>query len=1346
MTTFKLPVMSGARLPVQKSRLRSVVNMAGPRYDTRVNLILPISFTFDVLCRTDEFNKKLLALATKVWEESRFIGRKSAYDISPSEYDELAVKLKSITEHLKKIRRSDVNKNVRWNLLAQKSETAEALINKISQELYPLEENDKQTSNHDPNRDIKAEINELYRLGSKLRELKNFISSPAILALSKNAILVYGDAGSGKTHLLCDVATKRINAGLPTYIFLGEEFNSGDPLRRMAQLINGGSAGLSIFRKIDELARKQNVKALIIIDAINEATGRVTWSQLSKIKKYKNIAVAISIRSGFEKSELNNSYGRKLTKIEHEGFGELDWQAVSNFFHLFGIALPKVPIIAPEFRNPLFLKLFCETYKRSRVFRGHLGTTKLFEAYNKKQGLAILADLSLPADNTRIWKRITKPAAQWMADNSQDRILESKILAIVEAEFPGRSKEVLKLMQRHWLLTKVPHYTKSGKARGHEYRFPYQKFSDHLITRCLLTTHLRDKNNPELYFESNMPLGKVAASWNYGLIEALSIQVPERLDGTDLVWVVPKDLRAHDPIQKGFLQSIVWRDLAMSNGHHKYFDTKSTLDYVNKYVIGDEGLFSEFLSAALSIAGLPDHPLNANTLHKYLRQFTMANRDIFWQEFLTYNYEDHSILKRLIDWAWHKESKQYLPDESLELVAIPLLWFLASSNRVIRDRSTKALVELLKCREDVLVKLLDRFDDVNDPYIKQRLYAVAYGCALRCETTQNLKKVAEAVYGHIFDKGVPPADVLLRDYARNTVEVYYARKPGLPFVPSKFRPPYNSEWPKRVPSLKTLQKKYREDDDVRKDHYSIWSSVIYGEGAGGIGDFGNYVVNNNLFRFIGTQNGVKRPKTERELLKEFEGKLTPLESELLQKARDSRVFTIRIINYLRSPEKVISEPDKAAELAAKKAMDEFVSKVLSKPKYEAYKIIVLESLSEGRLKGYEKFNAGRGQRWIVSRVMQLGWRPEKHGQYDKTTSQFGPVSRDRNRNERIGKKYQWIALHELLARATDNFLLGEDYDDNEPKPYEGPWQLSIRDIDPTHTIEKTAERKPTEQCWWTPVNYSDWNQVPKINDWLKSPDDLPDFTKLMQITDDKGVTWLNLKGYYTWEEPLEDVEESRRYDVKHKQVWTHIYGYVVDKKSRMDFYNWATKQDFWNKWMPESGEFYSLYYGEFPNSAAFTSIDSPYYRRQDWEQPEPRDGQRSPVKLMVANDEYAQEGNTSDCSIESGFSIQTPCKYLYQAMNLTTGHDNGEYTSISTGEIVFKDPSVQGQGPGVLLANKKLLIDFLDKKNLTVVWTVIGEKMLIGGNRDNFQGRLRINGAYTLPGTKPKGSYSVIVE
>jgi len=58
------------------------------------------------------------------------------------------------------------------------------------------------------------------------------------------ALLLVGDAGTGKTHLFCDVADQRLKRGLPTVVLLGEQFNNDEPWSQIIKLL-----GLSCSRK-----------------------------------------------------------------------------------------------------------------------------------------------------------------------------------------------------------------------------------------------------------------------------------------------------------------------------------------------------------------------------------------------------------------------------------------------------------------------------------------------------------------------------------------------------------------------------------------------------------------------------------------------------------------------------------------------------------------------------------------------------------------------------------------------------------------------------------------------------------------------------------------------------------------------------------------------------------------------------------------------------------------------------------------------------------------------------------------------------------------------------------------
>ena len=95
----------------------------------------------------------------------------------------------------------------------------------------------------------------------------------------------------------------------------------------------------------------------------------------------------------------------------------------------------------------------------------------------------------------------------------------------------------------------------------------------------------------------------------------------------------------------------------------------------------------------------------------------------------------------------------------------------------------------------VLKAILSDFIQVNDPYILERLFAVAYGCCMRNFDRKQIREFALATYEWIFSNDDPPPHILLRDYARNIIELAIQSGINSDIDIEKIRPPYQSEWP-----------------------------------------------------------------------------------------------------------------------------------------------------------------------------------------------------------------------------------------------------------------------------------------------------------------------------------------------------------------------------------------------------------------------------------------------------------------------------------------------------------------------------------------------------------------------
>ena len=222
----------------------------------------------------------------------------------------------------------------------------------------------------------------------------------------------------------------------------------------------------------------------------------------------------------------------------------------------------------------------------------------------------------------------------------------------------------------------------------------------------------------------------------------------------------------------------------------------------------------------------------------------MADRDAWWSTYLHSARGERGAVDRLVDWAWAVKPADQLDAEAVDLCATALSWMFTTSNRYLRDRATKAVVSLLTGRIDNAIRLVERFADVDDPYVCERVYAVAYGIAMRSYDADKVGHLATVVYERVFASGRPPPQILLRDYARGVVERALWLGADMQIDVAFIRPPYGSDWPD-IPTeeqLKPFQADWsRGSYDSGESEWarnSIGSSVTSG-------DFARYVIGTN---------------------------------------------------------------------------------------------------------------------------------------------------------------------------------------------------------------------------------------------------------------------------------------------------------------------------------------------------------------------------------------------------------------------------------------------------------------------------------------------------------------------
>jgi hypothetical protein len=205
-------------------------------------------------------------------------------------------------------------------------------------------------------------------------------------------------------------------------------------------------------------------------------------------------------------------------------------------------------------------------------------------------------------------------------------------------------------------------------------------------------------------------------------------------------------------------------------------------------------------------------------------------------------------------------------------------------------------------------------------------------------------------------------------------------------------------------------------------------------------------------------------------------------------------------------------------------------------------------------------------------------------------------------------------------------------------------------------------------------------------------------------------------------------------------LWYIIKSYLFKKRDKTRIMNWAKQQSFVGPWMPQSYEFDDVYLGEYPWAPAFLHRHASDDNHEDWTN-RSRGNHRIPAKLLVTDDEYLSSGSSIDCSTLDSIRVKLPAKYLVDEMNLDEPYIDGRFFDAS-GDLAAFDPGVFSSDiPRYLLIRKDKLAAFLQATGCSILWTLLGEKNLIGGGVPGQPlGWLEINGAYTFIDNKVDGS------
>ena len=657
---------------------------------------------------------------------------------------------------------------------------------------------------------------ELREVSYSLREIGEWTSgTEGLLLADRQCALLIGAWGTGKTHFVCDFALAIAAEGVPALVVLANSMRDDlDPLDAVSAATGIGANGVDLATMLDREAKRVGRRALIMIDAINEAD-RTAWRRrlgglIRTVAKYEHLGVMLTCRTPFNRAIVAKPAERQLVTLEHRGFDNQEFDAQQEFFAHYGLPAPHVPLITPEFSRPLFLKLLCEAVARlslrsrhrqlNDVASGQKGMTFVLEHFAKSVGAGIERGHSLPA--LTCWKLMKGQLGRGhlgfagrMAVLGRDYLWPSEAADEIVAQCGRPTPEARTIaaeMVSEGLMAEDMRYVDGSYVTV--LTFPYQRFADHLIARHLLDSHLKTESEATVRrsFYANRPLGALflVEGWSRqyaepGLASAIMLEFPERVKrlglSSEIVHYLPKAQRLVEPFVRTFLDGLYWRDSTAFTA-----DTVRVIDRLLSFDI--KWIADEMFETLTGLAARPAHPLNAASLWTRLSAMSMTERDLTWSESLR-TADDTSNIHRLIAWAERSSRPVTTKVTALNEMRV-LALALTTTDRQLRDRCTRSLVLLGESQHEALFELTIEALSFNDPYVGERLLAACYGVCMRrwaVETTRSpfacaVVQLAKQLVERLLRPAGPDFTwhTLTRGYAVGVVELAHRLRPGSP--------------------------------------------------------------------------------------------------------------------------------------------------------------------------------------------------------------------------------------------------------------------------------------------------------------------------------------------------------------------------------------------------------------------------------------------------------------------------------------------------------------------------------------------------------------------------------------
>lgn len=990
---------------------------------------------------------------------------------------------------------------------------------------------------------------------------------------TKQCLCITGKAGSGKTHSLCHYSLSKQGI-VNIYLFFGTNFQySMSAIDHVREKV---CEGMSFEDFNDELVRR-NRYAVIVIDAINEGLGSSYWNNnlgalREELNDYSNIRLVISIRKPFDIELTDLSRQTDWFFYTIDGFANKE-QAIEGYFEEYGVDMKYKNQRVEAFKNPLFLKIFCESYQTlTEEERRHISKQVLYKRYVFKKNVAV-------SDK---------------ADEDPSLNIADKYLATLAnySVFYGHFNPITK-----------------SKARQYARRIaPFRVWSNDLLHACISTNLLLDDfshmGEPAVMYEYES-LG------DYYKAEALQ---HSKMDVQGLLhWIEEQQhyfARNPNVPSEKFANAVkalfdCWyqqtEDIYQYKALHK---GGSLYELYYEYLLDSEIPVDALVNVLLKLDDDKVNPLqilqnlddvsceDALYIHDRLKNDfpNVSSRDLIWTRYVNQMYERYGDM--YVNNAPCEENVDSDITDVDRVYLIAVTWMFSSSHPRFRAILIRKIRKILALHNDLIQWLIELFEDVNDPYVVGGLYCAVCGVVLSSRDSEMVTRIAKHIYEHYYEgERAVPQDLIVRQWTLKIIErasyldkqcVYWSQ------IKTPFKPlPVDTAL---IPKRSSI---YADYFGMQRGSKAIYYSIFTSE------DFNRYIIGRN------SRNN---------------------SNDYFQRNEDETYIGVSL-------DEVMAE------------MSYYITQVF---------------------------------RWN-----------DKLGSVDN--GKFSP-DRHHNDQERLGKKYQWLAWFRVNARMMDAYRTSKNQHHYSDKANEGdlattpyPWYSgSVLRFDPTIDISLKMEHS---------AGLNDVEEQPMAGfdqaDWIENNAYLPVFRWKAQR---EGEEYVMLVGY----------DKSDQTD---KQIYLSSKACFVRKEEASAFVEWARNQNFHGIWMPDRSGYTEFLWNDYPWADAYKSqIDHDDYSE-------------CPCQLYISYEAQLQEdweGIASDDEYLS--TVYMPCVEMMNQLGLYCSEIRG-IVKAEDGSVAAINTGNERNGICGMYIRRDILNDFINRNGYVMFYYVSGQKILTKDNK-----------------------------